>query len=294
MLDPLHWLREPRAPRSSCCRSTPRAASTSTRSVPRVERDPERRAGHGDVGQQRGRHDPADRRGGRARARPRHPGAHRRRPGARPGAGRLRGVRRRRDDGHRAQGRRTRTASGALVVRRELEPTAAAARRGSGARHPLAARSTARRSPASPPPSSSRSSGQPEHAAAAGARCATTWCDGRPREVPDAHLNGDPGTGRTIGSPATRTSTFPGCEGDSLLMLLDARGIECSTGRRARPAYPGLARAARDGLATRRPRGSLRFSLGHTSTRPTSTRSSRRSAPVVERARAAASARVSG
>ena len=50
----------------------------------------ERRAGDGDVGQQRGRHRPADRRGRRDRPRPRHPRAHRRGPGARPAAARLR------------------------------------------------------------------------------------------------------------------------------------------------------------------------------------------------------------
>ena len=46
--------------------------------------------------------------------------------------------------------------------------------------------------------------------------------------VPDALLNGDPdGAGRL---PANAHFTFPGCEGDSLLLLLDARGIEVSTG----------------------------------------------------------------
>ena len=68
--------------------------------------------------------------------------------------------------------------------------------------------------------------------------------------VPDAHLHGgalDPlGVHRL---PGNAHLGFPGCEGDSLLMLLDARGIECSTGlgllgRRT----AALARAARDGL----------------------------------------------
>src|SRR5215472_1545180 len=44
------------------------------------------------------------------------------------------------------------------------------------------------------------------------------------REVPDAILNGaPPGAGRL---PGNAHFTFPGCAGDSLLMLLDAKGIE--------------------------------------------------------------------
>src|SRR4051812_39368107 len=53
-------------------------------------------------------------------------------------------------------------------------------------------------------------------------------------EVPDARLNGAPlddvmagGPGRL---PGNAHLSFPGAEGDALLMLLDARGIECSTG----------------------------------------------------------------
>ena len=60
---------------------------------------------------------------------------------------------------------------------------------------------------------------------------------------------------------------FPGCEGDSLLLLLDARGIFCSTGSAcsagiAQPSHVLLAMGASEELA----RGSLRFSLGRTST----------------------------
>ena len=69
------------------------------------------------------------------------------------------------------------------------------------------------------------------------------------------------------GCPATRTCRSPGCEGDSLLMLLDAQGIECSTGSActagvAQPSHVLLAMGADEAAA----RGSLRFSLGHTST----------------------------
>ena len=60
---------------------------------------------------------------------------------------------------------------------------------------------------------------------------------------------------------------FPGCEGDSLLLLLDARGISCSTGSAcsagiAQPSHVLLAMGSSEELA----RGSLRFSLGRTST----------------------------
>ena len=50
-------------------------------------------------------------------------------------------------------------------------------------------------------------------------------------------------------------------------MLLDARGVECSTGSAcsAGVAQP-VARAARDGRRAAEARGTLRFSLGHDST----------------------------
>jgi cysteine desulfurase len=83
--------------------------------------------------------------------------------------------------------------------------------------------------------------------------------------VPDAVLNGPPpGTERL---PGNAHFSFPGCEGDALLLLLDARGIACSTGSActagvAEPSHVLLAMGADEGRA----RGSLRFSLGRTTT----------------------------
>jgi cysteine desulfurase len=83
--------------------------------------------------------------------------------------------------------------------------------------------------------------------------------------VPDAMLNGaPPGPARL---PGNAHFSFPGCEGDALLMLLDARGIACSTGSActagvARPSHVLLAMGADEARA----RGSLRFSFGQGST----------------------------
>jgi cysteine desulfurase len=81
--------------------------------------------------------------------------------------------------------------------------------------------------------------------------------------VPDALLNGDP----SDRLPGNAHFSFPGCEGDALLMLLDAAGVECSTGSAcsagvAQPSHVLLAMGAGDDRA----RSSLRFSLGHPST----------------------------
>ena len=81
--------------------------------------------------------------------------------------------------------------------------------------------------------------------------------------VPDAIYNGDP-VGRL---PGNAHFSFPGCEGDALLLLLDAQGISCSTGSAcsagvAQPSHVLLAMGADDDRA----RSSLRFTLGHTST----------------------------
>ncbi|MEV5412590.1 cysteine desulfurase family protein [Thermopolyspora sp. NPDC052614] len=81
--------------------------------------------------------------------------------------------------------------------------------------------------------------------------------------VPDVILNGHP----TDRLPGNAHFSFPGCEGDALLMLLDAKGVECSTGSAcsagvSQPSHVLLAMGA-DSV---RARGSLRFSLGHTST----------------------------
>ena len=67
--------------------------------------------------------------------------------------------------------------------------------------------------------------------------------------------------------PGNAHFTFPGCEGDSLLFLLDMAGIESSTGSACtagvpRPSHVLLAM----GLTEDEARGAQRFSLGHTST----------------------------
>ena len=113
--------------------------------------------------------------------------------------------------------------------------------------------------------------------------------------VPDAALNGPPldellrpadpaaGPGRL---PGNAHLSFPGAEGDALLMLLDARGVECSTGSAcsagvARPSHVLLA----VGADTDRARSSLRFTLGHTTTERDIRAVLDVLGPVVERAR---------
>lgn len=91
--------------------------------------------------------------------------------------------------------------------------------------------------------------------------------EGVVRLVPDAIVNGDPHPGDGHRLPNIAHITFPGCEGDAMLMLLDAQGIECSTGSACaagvpQPSHVLLAMGYDDVAA----RGSLRFSLGHTST----------------------------
>ncbi|SNS05176.1 cysteine desulfurase [Geodermatophilus pulveris] len=115
-------------------------------------------------------------------------------------------------------------------------------------------------------------------------------------QVPDVQLNGAPlddlldgtvegGPGRL---PGNAHLSFPGAEGDALLMLLDARGVECSTGSAcsagvARPSHVLLA----TGADPDRARSSLRFSLGHTSTDADVDALLAVIGPVVERARRA-------
>ncbi|MER6141654.1 cysteine desulfurase family protein [Streptomyces sparsogenes] len=104
--------------------------------------------------------------------------------------------------------------------------------------------------------------------------------------VPDAILGGDPDPAGRL--PANAHFSFPGCEGDSLLLLLDARGIECSTGSActagvAQPSHVVLATGTDPDLA----RGTLRFSLGHTSTKADVEAVAEAIGPVVERARGA-------
>ena len=106
--------------------------------------------------------------------------------------------------------------------------------------------------------------------------------------VPDAHLHG--GALEPLGAhrlPGNAHLGFPDCEGDSLLMLLDARGIECSTGSACsagvpQPSHVLLAMGCDEEAA----RHSLRFSLGHTSTQADVDALVEAIGPVVERARA--------
>ncbi|MFD9827670.1 cysteine desulfurase family protein [Tsukamurella tyrosinosolvens] len=88
--------------------------------------------------------------------------------------------------------------------------------------------------------------------------------------------------------PGIAHVSFAGCEGDSLLMLLDARGIECATGSAcsagvARVSHVLEAMGADPGVA----RGSLRFSFGPENTEADVDAVLDALGQVVDRARAA-------
>ena len=109
--------------------------------------------------------------------------------------------------------------------------------------------------------------------------------------VPDAQLNGPPLSDRTHRLPGHAHLSFPGCAGDSLLLLLDARGISVSTGSAcsagiAQPSHVLVAMGADPSQA----RSSLRFSLGHTTTQSEIDDVIAAIGPVVARARTAGAA----
>lgn len=113
----------------------------------------------------------------------------------------------------------------------------------------------------------------------------TTWwplCAMPSRTPSSAAIRTRPG-----GSRPTRTSASR-LRGRLLLLLLDAQGIECSTGSActagiAQPSHVLLATGTDPDLA----RGTLRFSLGHTSTEEDVKALAQAIGPAVERARTA-------
>ncbi len=105
--------------------------------------------------------------------------------------------------------------------------------------------------------------------------------------IPDARINGEPDLNRRI--PGVAHFTFPGAEGNALLLLLDAQGVQCSTGSACsagvpRPSHVLLAM----GMPESEARSSLRFSFGRTSSQADVDAVARVIIPVVERARLAA------
>jgi len=106
--------------------------------------------------------------------------------------------------------------------------------------------------------------------------------------VPGSHVHGaawQPGGAHRL--PGNAHIGFPDCEGDSLLMLLDARGIECSTGSACSAGVPQASHVLLAmGCTDEQARHSLRFSLGHTSAASDVDALVEAIGPVVERARA--------
>jgi cysteine desulfurase len=83
--------------------------------------------------------------------------------------------------------------------------------------------------------------------------------------VPDAVLNGDPSAAGRL--PGNAHFTFPGCEGDSLLFLLDAAGVSVSTGSACQAGIPEPSHVLRAmGRSEVEARGALRITLGRTTT----------------------------
>jgi cysteine desulfurase len=81
--------------------------------------------------------------------------------------------------------------------------------------------------------------------------------------VPSAVLRGDP----VDRLPNNAHFTFPGCQGDSLLFLLDGAGVSVSTGSACQAGVPEASHVLLGmGLSEAEALGALRFTLGHTST----------------------------
>jgi len=102
--------------------------------------------------------------------------------------------------------------------------------------------------------------------------------------VPDAVINGN----SAYMLPGILSVTFPGTEGDSLLVMLDNEGISTSTGSACsagvqRTSHVLLALGLSEAVA----RGTLRFSLGRTTTESEVIRVGEVIADIVKRARAA-------
>lgn len=75
----------------------------------------------------------------------------------------------------------------------------------------------------------------------------------------------EPGDG-THRLPGNAHLLVPGCEGDSLLYLLDAAGVECSTGSACQAGVPQPSHVLLAmGLSEQQARGALRLTLGRTS-----------------------------
>jgi cysteine desulfurase len=83
--------------------------------------------------------------------------------------------------------------------------------------------------------------------------------------VPSAILRGDPNPAGRL--PGNAHFTFPGCEGDSLLFLLDAAGFSVSTGSACQAGVPEASHVLMDmGVSEPDARGALRFTLGSSTT----------------------------
>ncbi|MGN8247442.1 cysteine desulfurase family protein [Cellulomonas soli] len=84
------------------------------------------------------------------------------------------------------------------------------------------------------------------------------------RAVPDAVLRGPADSARRL--PANAHLTFPGCEGDSLLYLLDSAGVEVSTGSACQAGVPQPSHVLLAmGVDEDDARGALRLTFGRTS-----------------------------
>jgi cysteine desulfurase len=85
------------------------------------------------------------------------------------------------------------------------------------------------------------------------------------RALPEAVLRGDPDPAGRL--PGNAHFTFPGCEGDSLLFLLDAAGFSVSTGSACQAGVPEASHVLLAlGLDEPTARGALRFTIGEGTT----------------------------